>query len=46
VYGGIDVRDRYLITGFDIVRHDEMHLRVALFKRRSGAWFAGVSNLQ
>ena len=45
VHGGVDVRDRDLVTGFDVARRDEMHLRVAAFERRSGAWVAGVGNL-
>jgi hypothetical protein len=45
VHGGVGVRDRYLVTGFDVARRDEVHLRVATFERRSGAWVAGVRNL-
>lgn len=45
VHGGIDVRDRYLVTGFDVAHRDEVHLRVAAFERRSGAWVARVRDL-
>jgi len=46
VYRGVNVRDGDLVTGFNIARRDEVHLRVAIVERRSGGWVARVSNLK
>ena len=45
-YRGVDVRHGDLITGFNIARRDEVHLRVAIVERRSSGWVAGVSDLK
>lgn len=44
-HGGVDVRDRYLVAGFDFARRDETHLRVAAFKRWSRGRVAGVRDV-
>jgi len=46
VYRSVDVRDGDLVTGFNIARRDEVHLRVAIVERRSGGWVTRVSNLR
>ena len=44
-YSGVDIRDHYLVTGFDVAQmRNEVHPRVVAFKRRLGAWVAGVRN--
>ena len=41
-YSGVDIRDHYLVTDFDVAQmRNEVHPRVVTFKRRSGAWVTG-----